>query len=188
MDLNAYQMTTLSGGMDLDLPSAPNPEELEGVDVNAFTTSAYQEWRPPGFSENDLPAQPVYAAQSQIRHYGALSDPTPNIPPIIELSSDEASNPDSAYVTARHGNTGTELSVDDCSFAEPVEGASTGHDQAIGHHQAASGRPCAGKFSSDSQVQQAGSGRGRRRISQLPPCSLCPPDCAYVPKNTSDAK
>ena len=181
MDLNAYQMSTLPSGMDLDLPSQPNPEELSGVDVDAFTTSAYQEWRPPGFSGTGL-APPAYPSQPQPRHYGALSDPTPNIPPIIELSSDEASNHDSAYVTARH-NTATEQSVDGISFGEQIGDDSTSFDQSNTRARPPYTLP---KFASDTQVQQAGGKRGRRRVTQQAPCSLCT-STVYVPKNSSDA-
>lgn len=177
MDLNAYQVTNMSGGMDLDLPSQPNPEELSGVDVDAFTTSAYQEWRPPGFADSDM-VPPAYPSQPEIRHYGALSDPTPNIPQIIELSSDDTSNHDSAYVTARHP-TATDQSVDEISFVEQID--DHGSDLA----RPSCTRP---KFASDTQIQQAGGRRGRRRVAQQPPCHICKSiGRNFVPKNASDA-
>ena len=183
MDFHAYQMNTAHGGMDLDLASPPDEDELANVDVSELTTSVHQGWRPPGFL-GSVAVRPDIELPTQSRHTGAFSDPLPDVQNIVELSSDEASIQDSAYVTARHGNTGTQYSVDAIDFQELASDRGIIQEQTEVPTQQRNGRPRAGKVASDSLIQQSSGRKGRRKVTQLPRCTIC----GYEPTNASNAR
>jgi len=184
LNLGAFQMNALHSSMDSDLilPSRPNPDEVKDVDVNAFTTSAFQEWRPPGFSENDLISS-GFQTQPRSRHYGALPELDPNISPIIELGSDESSNHESALVIEAQTTIGTDVSVDDSNLIDELRSGAASTYMVHDYNRPGK-RPRGTKHASDSQVQQTSERRGRRGTVPQQPCSVCG---TFMPKNASDA-
>lgn len=167
---------------DLDLGAfSTDPQSVENVDLNSLTTSAQQGWRPPGFPQFREVA-PGFQRTTQASGNGSMSEPLPKQLAAIEVGSDDASNVDSAYMTA---NPSSQAANWNC-HGIPTGLQSTGTLSAYAFSQSSStpANPGTGRPASSSQLHKATSRKRKQSSDLLPPCQ----HCDYQPKNRSDGQ